>query len=321
MYGTTSAGDQIGFPYGQSGGYLAGSPSFASKAPFKRKRMNVVAICMGQFVPWLIFSTVLALLSFSWHYRSPNIVASLVGALCVALGLAVLAVMGGAVGGRPEEMGGSGPSWHLFLAVTSFLACIMAAYFGNHNFWLNMQPHYDVANLNTYNMVDPSRMRGQELMDAGAITFVEGTYLDLKRSMGFRNMDTYCVAPISGGHVTGTPQLAAYDFWAVGKNCCDPNTGGDFTCGEYNSPGALSGLRAVQDEDRAFYRLAVEQASSAYAIKANHPLFFYWVSDPMTDNDSMKKDGYKFYMVGMIGFFCFQLILVAGAARAFSTVL
>lgn len=308
MYGTT-AGDQLG--------YGAGVPNFAAKVPFQRRRINVVAVCISQFVPWLIFSAILALVSFTWHYRSPSLVATSVWGLGITLGLLVLATAAGALRiGSPQDGDQSDPLWRLFIAVTSLLALLMAAYFGDRNFWLNMQPHYDISNLNTYSSVDPARMRGQELMDAGAITFVDGSHLDLKRSMGFKNQDVYCVAPISGGFVNGDPPLASYDFWAVGKNCCDANTGGDFTCGEYNSPSAQSGIRVVQDEDRAFYRLAVQQAQSAYAIKAIHPLFFYWVSDPASDNDSMKRDGYKFYMLGMVGYFCFQLVLVFAASQA-----
>ena len=38
--------------------------------------------------------------------------------------------------------------------------------------------------------------------------------------------------------------------------------------GEYNNPGAHSGLRLLDDEQRPFYRLAVEQAEAAYSLKA-----------------------------------------------------
>merc|ERR1719329_352289 len=33
--------------------------------------MNVLAICLSLFVPWLVFCAVLALLSFQFHFRSP----------------------------------------------------------------------------------------------------------------------------------------------------------------------------------------------------------------------------------------------------------
>merc|ERR550537_1829450 len=79
------------------------------------------------------------------------------------------------------------------------------------NFWYNMQPFYDIENLNTYPSVNPARERGQQLMDAGRVYFADGTGLDMKKAMGFKNLDLYCVCPI----VNGNAQLASYDFWAV----------------------------------------------------------------------------------------------------------
>jgi len=38
------------------------------------------------------------------------------------------------------------------------------------NFWYNMQPYYDIENLNTYPSVNPSTESGQQLMDAGEAT-------------------------------------------------------------------------------------------------------------------------------------------------------
>merc|ERR1719160_616815 len=99
------------------------------------------------------------------------------------------------------------------------------------NFHSNLEPYYDVTNLNTYPAVDPSRMRGVQLMDAGRIMFTRGSKLDIERSMGFRNKETYCVAPIVSG---ADPQhMDRYDFWAVGVGCCSgysPGSKADFSC-------------------------------------------------------------------------------------------
>merc|ERR1719373_277982 len=117
-------------------------------------------------------------------------------------------------------------------------------------------------------------------MDAGRITFSNTTKIDLARSMGFRNMDMFCVAPIVGGR--NPANMITYDFWVVGRNCCS-GFKADYTCGQFNKRGARAGLRLMRDDQRAFYRLAVQQAEAAYKIRAEHPLFFHWTTDPVAD--------------------------------------
>ena len=63
--------------------------------------------------------------------------------------------------------------------------------FGQQNFWADTQPYHDLLGLTRYTGVSPAGMRGQQLMDAGQVFFAEGTQLDLRKSMGFQNMDTY----------------------------------------------------------------------------------------------------------------------------------
>merc|ERR1719158_2377819 len=137
------------------------------------------------------------------------------------------------------------PMWYTFAALGFFLAVCLATVFGDMNFWYNMQPFYDIENLNTYPNINPAKEKGQQLMDAGRVYFANDARLDDKYAMGFKNLDLYCVAPI----VVGSDQLASYDFWAVGLNCCS----------EFNNPHARSGLRLMRDDQRPFFRLAVQQ--------------------------------------------------------------
>jgi len=298
--------------YGDLGGRYG-----AKAAPFaggQRKRMNINAVCLSLFMPWLIFVSVYALFSFQIHYASPVLCYLLAFAglaLAIAFGvLALNALRARAAGDTTRE-----PSWLVFIFLSSLGAWCMAVVIGDYNFWHNMQPFYDVQNLNSYPNVDAGRMRGQQMMDAGRIMFTEGTHLDLSKSMGFKNLETYCVAPI-----TSSDDLqATYDFWAVGLNCC-AGQATDFQCGEYNNPQAVSGLRLMRDDQRAFYRLAVEQAESAFDIRAPHPLFFHWMQDPETELQSYHEDGHKYFLLGIFSHFALQLFLVVLAVIGFSKI-
>jgi hypothetical protein len=291
-------------------GLLPGGPKAAGGAiftPGKKKRINLVAVCMNVFLPWFLFASLYAILSFSFHYQHPT-----AAWLCVGLGLILVLVAAG-LAFRARKALDKDPSWYIFAALSLFLAVVFASVFGDMNFWYNMQPYYDIENLNTYPSVNPSTESGQQLMDAGRVYFADGTRLDGAKAMGFKSLDLYCVAPI----VNGNQVLASYDFWAVGLNCCS-GVSSDFRCGEFNNPHARSGLRLMRDDQRPFYRLAVQQASAAYSIKSTHPLFFYWLQDPVAEMNSYRDEGFKYYLLGIFTHFAFNLFCVTVAVVGFS---
>jgi len=292
------------------GGLLPGgvkSPGGAIFTPGKKKRINLVAVCMNIFLPWFLFASLYAILSFSFHYQHPT-----AAWLCVGLGLILVLVATG-LAYRATKALAKDPSWYVFAALSLFLAVVFASVFGDMNFWYNMQPYYDIENLNTYPSVNPSTESGQQLMDAGRVYFADGTRLDGAKAMGFKSLDLYCVAPI----VNGNQVLASYDFWAVGLNCCS-GVSSDFRCGEFNNPHARSGLRLMRDDQRPFFRLAVQQASAAYSIKSTHPLFFYWLQDPVAEMNSYRDEGFKYYLLGIFTHFAFNLFCVTVAVLGFS---
>lgn len=304
-----------------AGGDVAGRFSGTGFA-LRRRRLNLVPITLGLFLPWLIFCITLAMLSFSMHYKLPGLCLTVVltmacvgGIICIQSAYTLIRMWtNDSVLEVPDR---EGPSWMLFISSSVLVALLCAISLGNRNFWNNMQPFYDLKGLGTYVGVDPLKMRGQELMDAGQVTFEPGTQLDLTRSVGFRNQDTFCVAPITSSVVSGSssPQ-ASYDFWAVGKNCCSGNVG-DYRCASH-SKRLHAGVRMVRDDDRAFYRLAVQQAQSAFNIKAVHPLFFHWVEEPNAAIEGYRLNGYRFVLVGMFGYFAFQMLFVTFVALLLS---
>merc|ERR1719253_247904 len=167
------------------------------------------------------------------------------------------------------------------------------------------QPYNDLKNLNVYPSVEPNLYRGSQLMDAGEIEFVPGSHLQINMSYGFKNDDVYCVAPI----VSNSSAMGYYDFWAVGINCCSGHLP-DFHCGEYANPGAHKGLRLMRDDQRGYFRLAVEEATAAFNIKAPAPTFFYWMEFPSDEVHSYYSDGVKYSEDACVYYVIVQLVLI-----------
>jgi hypothetical protein len=209
------------------------------------------------------------------------------------------------------------PTWLIFLFGTCLQAWLLGVVLGEVNYTKHTQLYYDVSNLETYPSVDPSSMRGQQLMDAGRVMFKQGSRLDLTLSRGYKNLENYCVAPIVSPH--DSRPVPSYDFWAVGVNCCSGNQA-DFHCGEFNNPRASAGLRLMQDDERAFFRLAVQQAEAAYNIKAEHPLFFHWMQDPIAEVNEYMDEGFKYYFFGVSLHFVVQFLQVLAACIIFGKI-
>lgn len=205
------------------------------------------------------------------------------------------------------------PTWYIFLFLTMTVGWSLGIIFGNINYAINMQPYYDYVSLNAYTNVDPSSTKGVQIMDAGRLQFTNSSKLDLRLAAGFKNSVTYCVAPITLGKDT----LTSYDFWAVGLDCCSANDT-DFQCGDYLNMDAHSGLRLLRDDQRSFFSLAVQQAEAAHQIKATHPLFLYWGPDATGEMAWFREEGYRYYLMGMVVHFTWQLLCVMLASSGFA---
>lgn len=276
--------------------------------PGKRRRMNLMAICTNLFVPWFVFCGISSLMSFNVHYTAP-----VVAQASVAGGFGLF-LISAALGYRAKKRDAD-PAWFNFATFAILIATIVAAISADMNYWYNMHTFYDIQNLNTYPSVNPAIEKGQQMMDAGRAYFSAGTHLDMKKAIAFKNNDLYCVAPMTNSNA----QLPSYDFWAVGINCCS-GVSSDFRCGEYNNPHARSGLRLMRDDQRPFFRLAVQQAEAAYNIKSTHPLFFYWLSDPIAEMNNYRDDGFKYFLLSIFAHFGFNAFCVLCATIGFSKI-
>lgn len=273
--------------------------------PGNRRRINIQAICVNIFVPWATFTALLALLSFTYHYEHPVMTWVIFGGVCCMVAYFVYATFKA----RKAHRG----TWYPFAAVSLCFGVILATVLGSLNYYYHTELYYDIENLNTYPEVDPATDNGQQFMDAGRAYFTDGTGLDLQKTMGFKNLDTYCVAPI----VSGDEQLTTYDFWAVGVNCCDGDSS-VFRCGEFNNPHARAGLRVMRSDFRYFYRLAVVQAEAAYNIKAMHPVFFHWVQDPLAEVNKLWNTAREYFWLETFSHLVFTVFTVICATIVFS---
>lgn len=266
---------------------------------YQKYRVNLKAVAIGIFVPWVVFTIVMALACFYVHYAYPAllwffiVVFILLDFCCMYLAYVAL---------RKKWSGESvrTPTWYVFLALSMALAIVTGVSFGYVNYWVNTEPYYDLSDMASYSDIDPSSVSGQSMIDVGQVTFSSGTYVDTSSFISFTNLDQYCVAPIINENVTGK-----YDYWAAGLNCCSST----FTCGDASSSSARSGLRIVKMGLLRFYQLGVQQASSTYHVSAPSPLFFYWVEDPSTELDSYHSDGLKDFYLASFSFFGLLLFL------------
>ncbi|CAK0891849.1 unnamed protein product [Prorocentrum cordatum] len=279
-----------------------------------RRRIDVFSVAAALFLPWALFCAACAVVSFSLRYQQPVLARGITGLLLLPVAVAGVYSVREITGMLRERAGRA--TWAIFLFLAMLLAWTLGVQFGNYIYTLYLRPFYDIDGLHAYAHVDPSKFRGQQLMDAGRIVFTRDARLDVRRSMGFKNQDTYCAAPITVGNENVTfKELPSYDFWAVGLNCCGEK--GDFTCGEYNNPDAHAGLRLMRDDQRKFFRLAVQQAESAFNIKSVHPVFVHFMQDPLAEALSYQEGGLRCYFVGLCLHFLLQLSLVAVAVALF----
>jgi len=306
--------------YGSHGGY-SGFNSYLNEPPPKKgvwvslpkRKLNFVPMLVCLCVPWALFVTVYCLLAFKFHYTQPKLTMLLLALILIG----VVSVIIKAANGRFKIFSGTAgerePSWLIFFALALLLAMALGFVEGQANHTANMAPFYDLMNLNNYTNVFPNRMSGQQLIDAGIIDFVPGSTLDVKKSMGFMNQKMYCVAPI----VFGATPPESYDFWAVGTGCCSGYQA-DYHCGNYNNPEATGGLRMMASSDRAFYRLAVQQAEATYGFKATHPLFFTWEVNPSDEVRMWEQQGWSSFVTWFFSYFLLQFCLVLVACLIFS---
>jgi hypothetical protein len=272
-------------------------------------RLDYVAMIIILLLPQLIFAAVYALVSFYFRYQYTFFAWLLVLAV-----FAIVAYTGYVVVSRMLQEADGINDHQAVWAAAVFLAVNVAFFaaliYGCRNYSNYMQPYYERLELNSYSDINPSTQEGRAYMDAGTVTFQAGSHLDLAKSIGFLNLNMYCVAPI----VSNGTAPATYDFWAVGVNCCT-GASQNFACGQPSKTNLTTGgLRLMSGGELPFFKFAVTQASTKYGVKSAHPVFFHWVQDTATALDDDRTHGLNSFLPALAFFAVFQLLLLAGAA-------
>jgi hypothetical protein len=259
----------------------------------------VVLLILLVAIPWGFFTSLSWILISIQIYENPNLkMMVLLSSSSIVVFVILAAVLargrwlrkGGRLGGGERLL--KGVVWWSSLALLTAIALIAAAVVASMNYSTYWQRFYELTTLAKHMGVDPSITHGQQLLDAGSVTFSLGVKPILNMSASFADGKLYCVAPI----VSSGALPAVYDFWAVGVNCCSPN----FSCGPVDMMGARGGLRVVDTDLLVKYRRAVAIAQAQYQIQTQTPLYFTWVADPTASLNDMKDAGMDMFWLSSI---------------------
>merc|ERR1719316_1691803 len=280
-------------------------------SPGHRLRMNILPMFLNIFVPWGVFIFILGAMSFRLMYTHAGLgTLLLVGFISIWVTTVLVAFNRRKY--DPE------PAWYTYFSLAFGLAVFSGWMIGDHIFHKYTLPYYELKDMKVIGQLDANLELGQNVMDAGIVYFADGNKIDAKRSWHFKQDSVYCVAPIIKGEAgSAMPETQSFDFWAVGKDCCSMSSS-DFRCGSYNNPNARSAMRMLGEQDRHFYRLAVEQAETLYGIMAAHPIFFEWSQDPLEVVNSWNAKAFTTYIICTIGAFVLALLGVACASCKFA---
>jgi len=273
----------------------------------KRHHTNIFAVCAVFFLPWIMFVFACGLLSFQIHFQSPWLCAFLLTAaffFVAACGVSALREWR-LERQRSEAVPSHEQTWFVFLFFTCLFAWTAGVLLGEINYLVNMQSYYSLTTLNSYTNVNPQNS-GSNVMDAGRLSFMSGSYIDTSKAIGFKKVDTYCIAPVTSSK---TP-LLTYDFWATGVNCCSGEPG-DFHCGEINGRVQLGGgERVLNNQEIPWFTLATQQAQAYYKLRVGHAIFFNNVADPIGAESQQLDAGVKFFCFWSLLFFGWQFVWV-----------
>jgi len=236
-----------------------------------------------------ILSLVIFLLFCNVYHRAPSVV------LWIAFVMAFVLLISAAFH-RP-------PHFRFWLPLFSLLAVGSSVAIGILSYEIALWNYWVLYDANTYSNVLPSDPPAA-YKDAGKVIFAHGARLDIPRSVGYKDGDLYCVAP-----VIDEVNSSVISYWAIGMDCCDVR--GGFDCDDAFDDKARSGVRVLNPADQ--YKAALKMAGADYGIvSVASPMFVRWVRDP----EQMETKHWRIGLAVMLGGLLLQQLTFMGVALA-----
>merc|ERR1719464_3634 len=131
----------------------------------------------------------------------------------------------------------------LFMGAACLLAWVAGMALADINYKGTILPYYQIVSMGLAKEVDPRDIPGNHYLDSSRVIFKEGSTIKDDYVMGFKDTETYCVAPITLGNAS----MVSYDYWAVGIDCCVMSPATAFLCADTSSKEVHGGLRWMSE--------------------------------------------------------------------------
>ncbi|CAD7937784.1 unnamed protein product [Amoebophrya sp. A25] len=276
------------------------------------------AVSFSWFTSFVLFVTVFAVLSFTYHSRVDTHLVSTVGLFFAAI-----------YGFPNAESRFRESVWRWVPLFSCGGSVLLATWLGETNYAWYQRNFYDIEYGHVYTGVRATNP-GTLYTDAAVIRFSSDARLDNTRVTALTDEDgtSYCVAPVVDQNPVkkGLP----YSFWAVGTGCCAPEKQ-DFWCGsdslrkkltatevETAKTGLVVGSTGVavrkkisttsmsqsKKDELAMFERAIKMANSRHALPRptaqDSLVLLNWTTSATKDKSDYRQAGLLFFWVSLL---------------------
>jgi hypothetical protein len=274
---------------------VKGNASYSGKGsvPLERRgpKARFVELTSIVLLPWLMFTLVEFL--FGYAYQDVPAIVWLLVAGCLTLALIFIAL------GRLNQQPAIFALGFLCLASVG-----VAAMVGQSTYGWYMEDFFRLDGGSVYKNVNPADPSSNHA-DASVITFVDGSFVDTKKSVGYMKEGTvYCVAPVVTRSLTDAPQ-----YWATGVDCCAAR--GEFECGDAKEVKAQGGVvRPKGDAEAVHYSTAIRMNREVFQqpVSKDGEVVLVWSADALSYADDLRGSAVTLTVVSSILYLATSLL-------------